>query len=462
MTSGRVPDELGTEKISILLRSYAVPAIIAMTAASLYNMVDSIFIGHGVGSFALSGLGVCFPLMNLSTAFGTLVGVGASTMLSILLGQQKYDWANKVLGNLVSLNVIIGGLFAIICLVYLDPILTFFGATSNTLHHAREYMEIILLGNIITHLYFGLNAAMRSSGNPSYAMKLTLFTVVFNAILDPIFIFCLDMGVKGAAAATVISQIFALVIILRSFSRRDKMVHLEAKFLRLNRSIAKRCISIGMGPFLMNTAACVVNLFINQQLLKYSSDLGIGAFGIIYRISFLFLMIVMGFNQGMQPIAGFNFGACKYSRVVAVYKLTVIWAVVVTTLGFIASEFAPGLMCRAFTSDPQLLSIAIDSLRKCNVVFPLIGFQMVSTNLFQSLGMVKKSIFLSLVRQMLILVPCLYILPTLMGADGVWFSIPISDAVSSIITMIMVADLRKSFKRIKDGDAFENTLLRSQ
>jgi len=458
MSHASTPEELGTEKISILLRSYAVPAIIAMTASSLYNMVDSIYIGHGVGSMALSALGVCFPLMNLSTAFGTLVGVGGSTMLSILLGQKKYDWANKVLGNIVSLNVIIGGLFAIACLIFLDPILYFFGATAQTLGYAHQYMEIILLGNIVTHLYFGLNAAMRSSGDPDFAMKLTLFTVVFNALLDPLFIFGFGMGVRGAAIATVIAQVCALAIILRSFCRKDRMVHLDGAALRLNWSITRRSVSIGMGPFLMNTAACVINLLINQQLLRYVGDLGIGAFGILFRISFLFLMIVMGFNQGMQPIAGFNFGACKYSRVTEVYKLTVVWAVGVTTLGFIASEFTPWLMCRAFTSDPQLLSIAVDSLRKSNVVFPIIGFQMVSTNLFQSLGMVRKSIFLSLVRQVLILIPCLYILPSFFGADGVWFSMPISDAVSSVITMILVTDLRKKFKRLKDGDAFGSTL----
>lgn len=452
MAIGSIPAELGTENVSKLLKNYAVPAIIAMTAASLYNMVDSIYIGHGVSSLAISGLAVCFPLMNLSTAFGTLVGVGCSTMLSILLGQKNYDGSNKVLGNIVSLNIITGGIFALLCLVFLNPILTFFGATAQTLHFARQYMEIILIGNIITHLYFGLNAAMRSSGNPTFAMRLTLFTVIFNAMLDPLFIFTFGMGVRGAAIATVIAQACALAIITVSFSRKDKAVHFERGILRLDWGIAKSSLSIGMGPFLMNSAACLVSMFINQQLLKYAGDLGIGAFGINYRITFLFLMVVMGFNQGMQPIAGFNYGARQYSRVKAVYKLTVYWAVGISTLGFIASELTPELMCGIFSSDSQLLEISVNGLRKTNLVLPLVGFQMVSTNLFQSLGMVRKSIFLSLVRQLLILVPCVYLLPSFLGADGIWYSFPISDAIASIITLAMIIALFRKFGKLKDGD----------
>ena len=325
------PTELGTENIGKLLKKYAVPGIIAMTASSLYNMVDSIFIGHipGAGPLALSALAVTFPLMNLSTALGTLVGVGASTLISILLGQKNYATANKVLANDVSLNCITGVLFAAVCLIFLNPILTFFGASPNTLPYAREYMQVILIGNIITHLYFGLNNLIRASGNPRLAMRLTLFTVISNTILDPIFIFVLGMGIRGAAIATVLCQVMALTYTLRYFTRKDNLLRLPKGIFGLDWRIAKDSLAIGMGPFLMNSASCIVTMFINQQLFKYGGDLAIGAYGIANRINFMFIMIVMGFNQGMQPIAGYNFGALKYSRVKKVFSLTAICATAV-------------------------------------------------------------------------------------------------------------------------------------
>lgn len=444
--------ELGTKSIRSLLREYAVPAIIAMTASSLYNIVDSVFIGNGLGPLAISALGVCFPLMNLSTAFGTLVGMGGATMISVLLGQKKYTWANKVLGNVVTLNIVVSTLFMLVCLIWLDPILRIFGATDITIGYAHEYMEILLWGNAVTHLYFGLNAAMRSSGNPRFAMGLTIFTVIFNTILDPIFIFVLGMGVRGAAVATILSQVVALGIITAEFNKKDRVVHFEKGIMRFNAGVARESLAIGMGPFLMNAAACIVNLFINQQLLRYIGELGIGAFGIIHRISFLFLMVVMGLNQGMQPIAGYNFGARLYSRVKRVYKLTVILAVGVTTMGFMASEFIPETMCRMFTSDSELLALATKGLRMMNCMFPIIGFQMVSTNFFQSLGMVRKSIFLSLSRQLLFLVPLIYAIPTLLGGRWIWFTYPASDLISTVITAFMIAGLIRKFNTLNDGD----------
>ena len=452
MNPTKNPTELGTEKVSTLLKNYAVPAIIAMTASSLYNMVDSIYIGHGVGPLAISGLGVCFPLMNLSTAFGTLVGIGGSTMLSVLLGQKNYEGANKVLGNIVSLNSLIGFLFALVCLVWLEPILGFFGATVNTMSYARDYMSIILYGNVITHLYFGLNGAMRSCGNPQFAMRLTLFTVIFNTVLDPLFIFTFHMGVKGAAVATVIAQASALAIIMHAFNKKENAVHFEKGILRLDWIVAKDSLQVGMGPFLMNSAACIVTLFINQQLLKYIGDLGIGAFGIIHRISFLFIMIMMGFNQGMQPISGYNYGARLYSRVKESYWITVKWATFIAVLGFIVSELFPEAACRIFTNDEELLKVSAKGLRLLNLMFSFVGFQMVSTNFFQSLGMVNKSIFLSLSRQLLFLVPAIYILPMFLGENGIWLSYPVSDLISSTVTAFMVAGLLKKFKTLNDGD----------
>ena len=451
-----IPTELGTEKIGKLLKQYALPAIIAQTAASLYNMVDSIFIGQGVGPLAISGLAVTFPLMNLSVAFGTLVGAGAATMLSVLLGQRNYKAANKVLGNVVSLNVIIGLLFMIASLVFIDPILYFFGASENTLPYAKEYMTIILYGNIITHLYFGLNAAIRSSGNPKKAMVLTIFTVILNTILDPIFIFVFDMGIAGAAWATVLSQTVAMFVVMKHFSDRSRAFHFERGIFKLDMRVAKDSLAIGMGPFLMNAAACLVTLFINQQMRDYSGDLGIGAYGICNRIIFMFIMICMGLNQGMQPIAGYNYGAKQYTRVKEVFWKTAKAATVVTTLCFIIGMFFPRAAAGIFTHDEQLLEMSARGMRLLTIMFPVVGFQMIGTNFFQSLGMVKKSIILSLSRQILFLLPMLYLLPLKFASDGVWLSFPVSDIAAALLTAILLGKLFKKFNKLQDGEEAHN------
>lgn len=447
-----IPTELGTERIGKLLKQYALPAIIAQTAASLYNMVDSIFIGQGVGPLAISGLAVTFPLMNLSTAFGTLVGAGAATMLSVLLGQKNYKAANKVLGSVVGLNILIGFIFMAVALVFIDPILYFFGASENTLPYAKEYIRIILYGNIITHLYFGLNAAMRSSGNPKKAMGLTIFTVIFNTILDPIFIFVFDMGIAGAAWATVIAQTAAMCVVLHHFSNRSRPFHFDRSMLKIDLRVAKDSLAIGMGPFLMNAAACLVTLFINQQLRRYSGDLGIGAYGICNRFIFMFIMICMGLNQGMQPIAGYNYGARKYSRVKEVFWRTAAMGSAMTTICFIIGVFIPEIAVGIFTHDEELVALSAKALRILTIAFPIVGFQMIATNFFQSLGMVKKSIILSLSRQILFLLPLLYALPLMLDADGVWISYPISDTLATILTIFMLGRLFKKFNRLNDGD----------
>lgn len=448
------PTELGTKKIGTLLKEYAVPGIIAMTASSLYNMVDSIFIGHipEAGPLAISGLAVTFPLMNLSTALGTLVGVGASTMLSVLLGQKNYEASNKVLANEVTLNTIFGTVFAVFCLLFLDPILTFFGASANTLPYARDYMRIILFGNVVTHLYFGLNNMIRASGNPRLAMGLTLFTVISNAVMDPIFIFVLGLGIKGAALATVLCQMMALAFTLRYFLNRDRFLHLPKGIFALDWKVARSSLTIGMGPFLMNSASCIVSIFINQQLMRYGGDLSIGAYGIVNRVSFMFIMIVMGLNQGMQPIAGYNYGARQYSRVRKVYLLTALCATIVMTFGFVIGEFWPDAIVRIFTGDAELAAIADKGLRVVFLSFPIVGFQMVATNLFQCLGMVRKSIFLSLSRQLLFLVPLLYLLPGWFEVRGVWYAFPISDVIASVVTFFFLAGLFSKFGSMKDGD----------
>lgn len=453
MTSG-APTELGTLKISTLLRKYAVPGIIAMTASSLYNIVDSIFIGHikDVGALAISGLAVTFPLMNLSAALGTLVGVGASTLISLLLGQKNYVTASKVLSNVVTLNTIFGLVFCVVALAFLDPILYFFGASPTTIVYARQYMVVILLGNVITHLYFGLNNIIRAAGNPRLAMILTLFTVGSNAILDPIFIYVLGMGIRGAALATVICQFAALCYTMRYFLDKQRFLHFEGRIFKLSWKIAGKSLSIGLGPFLMNCAACIVSLFINQQLRRYGGDLAIGAYGIINRIGFLFIMVVMGLNQGMQPIAGYNYGARLYRRVLEVFRLSLIWATVVTTVGFLLSEFTPRITVVLFTSDPELTALTVHGIRCINLAFAIVGSQMVITNFFQCLGMVRKSIFLSVSRQLLFLVPLLYTLPSLWGVEGVWYSFPISDAASLAISLVLVVSLMAKMRKLSDGD----------
>lgn len=448
------PTELGTEKIGTLLKKYALPGIIAMTASSLYNMVDSIYIGHlpEIGAYAISGLAVTFPLMNLGSALGTLVGVGGQTMVSVLLGQKNYSSAQKVLSNVVSLNTIIGLLFSIVCLAFLDPILYFFGASENTIPFAREYMTIILIGNVISHMYFGLNGLIRASGNPKTAMGLTLFTVISNAILDPILIFGFDMGIKGAAVATVICQFMALVYTFIFFLDKKHFLHFGKRIFEFDWPIAKASLSIGLGPFLMNSAACIVTLFINQQLRAYGGDLAIGAYGIANRITFMFLMINMGFNQGMQPIASFNYGARQYKRVKEIFWLTAKWMTLVAVILFIASEFFTTPLVRVFTSDPEMISKADTGLRIMNMVAWTIGFGMVSSNFFQSLGMVKKSIFLSLTRQLLFLVPLIYVLPIWLGERGVWYAFPISDVLSAIFSLVFILGIMRKFDRLKDGD----------
>ena len=457
MSGNAVPTELGTKPIGALIKQYAVPGIIAMTASSLYNMVDSIYIGHiaDVGSLSIAGLAVTFPLMNISTAFGTLVGVGAATMISVLLGQKNYTAASKVLCNEVTLNIITGLLFTLVTLLWMDPILRFFGASNATLPFARSYMTIIAIGNAVTHLYFGLNSVVRSSGNPKLAMGLTLFTVISNAILDPVFIFVLDMGIQGAAIATVLCQFMSLCYTLRYFLDQDRFLHIprSLKIFRVDWKVATDSLAIGLGPFLMNLASCIVVLFINQQLGKWGGDLAIGAYGIVNRVTFLFVMIVFGFNQGMQPIAGYNYGARQYGRVREVYLKTAMWGTIVTVFGFIVSEFLAVPTVEIFTNDPVLIDKAARGLQKMNVVFPIVGFQMVTTNLFQCLGMVRKSIFLSLSRQLLFLLPCIYLLPALMESEvGVWYSFPISDTIAAVITAILAAGLLKKLAKLKDGD----------
>lgn len=410
-------------------------------------MVDSIFIGQGVGALAISGLAVTFPFMNLSAAFGAGVGVGSSSYLSVKLGQRDYSTAQRILGNNITLNIIIGFIFSVVSLIFLDPILYFFGASDQTIPYAREYMIIILLGNIITHLYFGMNAVLRAASKPRQAMYTTIFTVVLNSILDPLFIYTFDMGIRGAAIATILSQTVALVWQIRLFSDKGELLHLKRGIYRLDNIIVKNILGIGISPFAMNATACLVSIFVNQRLLEYGGDLAVGAFGIANRVAFIFVMINMGVNQGMQPIAGYNYGAQKYDRLMRVLMLAMIAGTCVTTSGFIVAEFIPHLCVRLFTNDKVLTDLAVNGIRIMMAAMPIVGYQMIVTNFFQSIGKAKISIFLSLSRQLIFLVPLLAILPLFVGVNGVWMSLPISDAFSAIFALVMMVRYMRVFKR---------------
>ena len=445
------PLTLGTEKIGKLLIHYSLPAIVAMTASSLYNMMDSIFIGHGVGHLAIAGLAITLPFMNIAAAFGSLVGVGASTLVSMKMGQKDLKSATDILGNVILLNLLIGSLFTLTSLCFLDPILRFFGASDATLPYARDYMKVILWGNIITHVYMGLNEVVRASGYPQKAMLATLFAVVINGVLNALFIFALDMGIQGAALGTITAQFLALCGILVHFFNPKSFIHFQRGIFK--RKLVFGMLAIGLSPFLMNLCSCMVVILINNGLKNHGGDMAIGAFGIVNRISFLFIMIIMGFNQGMQPIAGYNYGARQLDRVVKILRYTIGCAVGVATTGFLICQFFPRPMIYLFTTKKELIDIAARGLRIVLAFFPAVGFQMVTSSFFQSIGMAKKAIFLSLTRQLLFLIPCLLILPNIFGEIGVWISIPVADVIAFITALFMLIWQLRYFRQLKTTKA---------
>ena len=436
--------ELGTAPIHKLLFKYAMPAIIAMTATSLYNIVDSIYIGHGCGALALGALTVAKPFMDICAAFGSLVGVGASSLLAIYLGEKDYDRANRVLGNVIVLNVILSAIVMAVGLIWLDPILLAFGASEDTLGYAHDYMEIILYGNILTHIYFGLNALLRSAGHPRFSMTATIVAVVVNIILDPLFIFGMEMGVRGAALATVISQAVAVVWQLTKFMDKNELVRFHRGIWRLNRHITSRALAIGMSPFLYNIAHCFVVIIINNQLKNFGGDMAIASYGVINRLTFVFAMMVMGLNQGMQPIAGYNYGAKQYDRVLQSFYLTCAYATGVMGIVFALGEFCPEVVTKMFTHDPVLIAQTIKPMRIICSTMLIIGFQMVAGNLFTSIGKAGRSIFLSLTRQVIYLIPLTLLLPMVFAdpLDGVWWAIPVSDALAAVTAIIVLTTAR--------------------
>ncbi len=417
-----------------------------MTATSVLNIADRMFIGRGVGPLAISGLATTLPFMNLGAAFGAMVGVGSSAVISIRLGQGNYGTANRVLGNTVTLNIVISILYSVVCWFFLDDLLLLFGASGNTLPYARDYMEVLLIGNVIPHSYLGLNNVLRATGHPARAMMCTILAVSLNCVFDPLFIYVFHWGIRGAAIATILAQSTSLVWQLFMMSDPSEVLHLQRGIYRMSMTIIRQIIAIGMSPFFMNCCACLVVLFINKGMRKYGDllpipdggDMAIAAYGIDNSVIFFFLMIVMGINQGMQPIAGYNCGAWPHARVGLVVRYAILAATCFTTAGFLIGECVPEFVVGLFTKDEHIIEIATRGFRIDMMVFPIVGAQMVIGNLFQNIGHAGKSIFLSLTRQALFLIPGLYLLPMVWGLDGVWAAIPIADTMSFLFAAGML------------------------
>ncbi len=438
--------ELGQKPVGALLWQYALPAIVAMTASSLYNIIDRASIGQVVGADAINGLTVTFPFMNLSAAFGAAVGEGASTCISVRLGQRDYRTAEHLLGNTITLNLVVGLLFMLVSFIFLDPILRFFGASDVTLPYAREFMEVILAGNMVTHMYFGMNAVLRASGKPRHAMYATLFTVGCNIVLVIAFVWWFRWGIRGAALATIVSQTLAMSWQMWVFANPKELLHLRKGIYGLQPELVRNILSIGISPFLMNATACIIVIFMNRQFLHYGGDMAVGAYGIANTMGMFFFMFVIGITQGMQPIVGYNYGARQYDRMMRCLWLAVLAATAVMTAGWLLAICFPRAMARIFTTDATQIALAAEGIRLNMVLFPLIGFQAVVTNFFQCIGRVRISIFLSLSRQLLFLLPLVLFLPTVWGLKGVWYSLPASDGIAALITAVIIWNYMRVFK----------------
>ena len=433
------PTILGTRPIGRLLVQYSVPAVIASVVTSLYNIIDSIFIGRGVGPMAIAGLAITFPLMNLVIAFCMLIAVGGATITSIFMGQKNIARASEVINNVLTLCLVHSLIFGGLTLIFLDPILLFFGATAETLPYAREFMQVILAGTPIAYVFIGLNNLMRATGYPAKAMVSALLSVGVNIALCPVFIFVLGWGIRGAALATVCGQLAAFTWVLCHFMSKNSYIHFRRERSWLSGAIVRRIYAIGMSPFLMNVCACVVVVFLNRALLDCAGtdgNLAVGAYGIINRTTMFFVMIVFGVTQGMQPILGFNYGAGKWERVKQTLRKGIFIGVCITTVGWVVTELFPDTISGFFTVDRQLVDIARNGFRVYFICFPVVGCQIIITNFFQSIGKPKLSIFLSLTRQLLFLIPFLLILPAFFGIDGVWASMAASDFLAFVVAVI--------------------------
>ncbi|MBE6194815.1 MAG: MATE family efflux transporter [Rikenellaceae bacterium] len=462
---------LGTDNIGKLLFNYATPAIIAMASSSLYHLIDSAFVGHGVGGAAIAGMAITMPIMNIGSAFGAMVGVGAGARISLRLGEGNKRAAEKTLCNAVILNVIIGFTIMALMLTFLDEILLLFSggrASVETLQYAKEFMQIILIGNVTMHLYLGMNDMIRASGNPRKSMAIMLTSVAVNLMLNPLFIFKFGWGIKGSAAATVISQFVAFLIALSHFCSKSSFLRFKREAFHFDWKIVGNILSIGLAPFLMNICASMVAAFVNTAMLRYggtglhdivtreegAADLYVGAYGIVNRVALLFIMIIQGLNQGMQPIVGYNYGAKNFARVRKAVFMTIGCGMAIGTLGFILGQSIPEIIARAFVDSSKggneqlMVDAAAQGMRIILMMFPLVGFQVVVGGFFQYIGKAPLAIFVSLTRQLLFLLPLLWTLPRTLGAYGVWVSMPIADSASIMLAFILfVWQIRKINKR---------------
>lgn len=439
---------LSTEKIGKLIWQYSIPSIIGMVVMSLYNIVDRIFIGQGVGALAISGLALTFPFMILLMAFGMLIGAGSSSRISITLGENNIEKAEKILGNALTLTILISGVVSILTYIFMGDLLRFFGGTEETIGYAEDYMRIIVPASIFSAMNFGFNNIMRATGFPRKAMYTMLISAVINVALDALFIFVFDWGIKGAAWATVIAYTSGSIWVMSHFFLPVSQIRFKKAYLKLEKEIVHAIVSIGMSPFSMQLASSMVMVIVNATLIKYGGDLAIGAYGIINSLLILVIQVVLGLNQGTQPVVGFNFGAKLYDRMFKTLKTAIIIATILTSGGFVAGLFFAEFSVSMFTSDKELIQIASNALRIAIIMFPLVGFQIVISNFFQSIGKARISIFLSLTRQFIFLVPAILILPPLFGLNGAWAAIPTADGLAAIVAAITLVRFTKNFKRL--------------
>ncbi len=434
------------EKIGRLLLHYAISAVIGTMVNALYNIVDRIFIGQGVGPLAMAGLTLTFPILLFLQAFGMLVGAGAATRVSIHLGRRANDMAEKVLGNALTLTFIITLVTVVPCMIWMEDLLLAFGGSEQTIPYAKDYLDIVVPGTILTSLSFGFNAVMRASGYPKKAMYTMLIGAITNVILDPIFIFWLDMGIKGAAIATIISMLLCTLFVMNHFLQKDSVVRFHKGIFKLEKHVVWNILTIGVSPFAMQLAGSLVVVIQNYALKQHGGDLALGANGIITSVGMLLVMLIIGIAQGMQPIVGFNFGAKKYQRVQETLRLVIITATIIMGIGCFCSVAFPKLIARAFTNDPALLDVTANGLRISLLVFVVVGSQISISQFFQSIGIAWKAMFLSLSRQVLFLIPAMLLFSRFWGLDGVWYAAPFSDFLAATTAWLFLWHHVKNMK----------------
>jgi putative MATE family efflux protein len=431
--------EIGEAKISSLLLKYSIPAIVGMVVNALYNVVDRIFIGQGVGSLGIAGATVGFPIMQVQMAFSMLIGLGGNALVSIRLGEQRKNEAELVLGNALTLLTLISIILTVPGLIFLKPLLRLFGASAASMPYAVDYLQVILLGTAFPALGFGLNHFIRGEGNPKMAMKTMFIGAGLNTVLDPLFIFGFDMGVRGAAVATVISQAASTLWVLRYFLGDQSLLKIKRANLKLRKRIVWKISAIGSAPFAMHVVASVYTVLLNNQLQRYSGDLAITVMGILQSLALFFLMPIFGINQGSQPIIGFNYGAQKFARVRTTVHIAIAAASIVALTGFITVMIFPVPLIRLFNpNDAELIDLGRHAMRIFFLMMPVVGFQVVSSNYFQAVGKPKQAIFLSLSRQLIFLIPLLLILPGFFGLNGIWMVSPMADLLSALVTGSML------------------------